>query len=116
MMESEISRRFGRRTWGRLWILRPAAYGGCRRSGEVGLRMTSSAKALWIREMREGFAPAGPRHRRAREDADGARRALARRGLGAVGNGRFVAYGARSPARSAAEGHAQIFRRFPPAR
>ncbi len=32
---------------------------------------------------------------------------MARRGLGAVGNGRFVAYGARSPARSAAEGHAR---------
>ncbi|HYQ83513.1 MAG TPA: DnaJ domain-containing protein, partial [Rubrobacter sp.] len=30
-----------------------------------------------------------------------------RRGLGAVGNSRIVAYGARSPARSAAEGHAQ---------
>jgi hypothetical protein len=28
-----------------------------------------------------------------------------RRGLGAVGNGRIVAYGARSPTRSAAEGH-----------
>jgi hypothetical protein len=35
-----------------------------------------------------------------------------RRGLGAVGNSRIVAYGARSPARSAAEGHARI-RRLP---
>ena len=33
--------------------------------------------------------------------------ALLRRGLGAVGNGCIVAYGARSPTRSAAEGHAQ---------
>jgi len=33
---------------------------------------------------------------------------LARRRLGAVGNGGIVAYGARSPARSAAEGHARI--------
>ena len=32
---------------------------------------------------------------------------LSRRGLGAVGNGCIVAYGARSPTRSAAEGHAQ---------
>ncbi len=31
-----------------------------------------------------------------------------RRGLGAVGNSCIVAYGARSPARSAAEGHAQV--------
>jgi hypothetical protein len=30
-----------------------------------------------------------------------------RRGPGAVGNGRIVAYRARSPARSAAEGHAR---------
>ena len=57
--------------------------------------------------MREGFAPAGPRHRRARTDVAERRETLARRGLGAVGNGRIVAYGARSPARSAAEGHAQ---------
>ena len=34
--------------------------------------------------------------------------ALERRGLGAVGNSCIVAYCARSPARSAAEGHAQI--------
>ena len=34
-------------------------------------------------------------------------RCLARRWLSAVGNGGIVAYGARSPARSAAEGHAQ---------
>ena len=57
--------------------------------------------------MREGFAPAGPRHRRARADPAGPMRGLARRGLGAVGNSRIVAYGARSPARSAAEGHAR---------
>jgi hypothetical protein len=40
-------------------------------------------------------------------EPDGKRvEAGARRGLGAVGNGRIVAYGARSPARSAAQGHA----------
>src|SRR3712207_2195295 len=32
-----------------------------------------------------------------------------RRGLGAVGNSCIVAYGARSPARSAAEGHARTW-------
>src|SRR3954451_2644910 len=36
------------------------------------------------------------------------RRQHARRGPGAVGNSRIVAYRARSPARSAAEGHARI--------
>ena len=33
--------------------------------------------------------------------------ALLRRGLGAVGNSCIVAYGARSPTRSEAQGHAQ---------
>ena len=33
---------------------------------------------------------------------------MARRGPGAVGHGGIVPYGARSPARSAAEGHARI--------
>jgi len=67
--------------------------------------------------LREGFAPGGPRRRRARVDVSGARPALARRRLGAGGNGGIVAYGARSPARSAAEGHARIrsLRRRPPA-
>jgi len=32
---------------------------------------------------------------------------MARRGPGAVGHGGIVPYGARSPARSAAEGHAR---------
>src|SRR3954451_17856282 len=36
------------------------------------------------------------------------RRQHARRGPGAVGNSRIVAYRARSPARSAAEGHARM--------
>src|SRR3954469_7445305 len=43
-----------------------------------------------------------------RADAGESRRAGARRGPGAVGNSRIVAYRARSPARSAAEGHAHI--------
>ncbi len=84
----------------------------CRR--ETSRPRTAYGNAPIRVDSREGFAPEGPRHRRARSGTDGARRCLARRGLGAVGNGRFVAYGARSPARSAAEGHAQTpaVRRF----
>ena len=59
---------------------------------------------------REGCAPAGPRTRRAGTQPY---RVPALRGLGAVGNGCIVAYGARSPTRSAAEGHAPSRRRSP---
>ena len=57
--------------------------------------------------MREGCAPAGPRRRRARADVEESRGSLARRRLGAVGLRSLPPYCARSPARSAAEGHAQ---------
>ena len=74
------------------------------------LQMLEPAVAIGAVEIRgvisrEGCAPAGPRARsgRARQY-----RAPVRRGLGAVGNGRIVAYGARSPTRSAAEGHAHL--------
>ncbi len=53
--------------------------------------------------LREGCAPAGPRPRSRTAQQY---RAGMRRGLGAVGNGWFVAYGARSPA-PACGGHAQ---------
>jgi hypothetical protein len=55
-------------------------------------------------QLREGFAPAGPR-RRKREDT-GSIVSSRWRWLGAVGNSCIVAYRARSPTRSAAEGHA----------
>jgi hypothetical protein len=54
--------------------------------------------------LREGCAPAGPRTRRGGTQQY---RVPPLRGLGAVGNSCIVAYGARSPTRSAAEGHAQ---------
>jgi hypothetical protein len=49
--------------------------------------------------MREGCAPEGAETRR--------HGGIVAAWLGAVGNSRIVAYRARSPARSAAEGHAQ---------
>src|SRR6476620_9884941 len=56
---------------------------------------------------RRAGTPAGRRNRlRGTEMQPGENRI--RRGPGAVGNGRIVAYRARSPARSAAEGHARI--------
>ena len=57
--------------------------------------------------LREGCAPAGPRTR-----SRGAQpyRAPLRRGLGAVGHSCIVPYCARSPTRSAAEGHAHPLR------
>src|SRR4051812_42263400 len=61
--------------------------------------MTSPAKTLAQREMREGCAPAGSRRRR--------HGGLWRRRLGGVGERRLLAYCARSPARSAAQGHAR---------
>ncbi len=62
---------------------------------------------------REGCAPGGPGTRRGEwADERGKARApgrhRSRRGPGAVRHGGIVPYGARSPARSAAEGHAQI--------
>ena len=57
---------------------------------------------------REGCAPGGPRRRSKRPRQY---RGRLRRGLGAAGNGCIVACCARSPTRSAAEGHAPIRRR-----
>jgi hypothetical protein len=57
----------------------------------LGLRATKSP--------REGCAPGGPGRWRPGS--------FGRRGPGAVGHSGIVPYGARSPARSAAEGHAQ---------
>ena len=57
--------------------------------------------------VREGCAPGGPGTRRACADADESRRCLARRGPGAVGNSRIVAYRARSPVWRLGAKHAQ---------
>jgi hypothetical protein len=80
---------------------------GCPHWERVG---THGVAAGWIagRRLREGCAPAGPRHRRAQTELRIRGGTGARRGLGAVGNSRIVACCARSPARSAAEGHAQL--------
>jgi len=78
------------------------------RSAAIRRRGSLAAVRKTLRpwEMREGCAPGGPGRRRARRSVGIAGR-RARRWPGAVGNGGIVAYRARSPARSAAEGHAR---------
>jgi len=60
--------------------------------------------AVCVRDARPQGRDTGAHARAPRSRADAGERWW----LGAVGNSRIVAYGARSPARSAAEGHAQI--------
>jgi len=63
--------------------------------------------AVHSERLREGCAPGGPGPRRPVRGYTGIERArAAARGPGAVGHGGIVPYRARSPARSAAEGHA----------
>ncbi len=91
---------------------RPGVIGGPGRHGRSGQRGTGG-EAGCVRDSRPQGRDTGAPAR----IFDCRREALARRGLGAVGNSRIVAYGARSPARSAAEGHARPRRSpFPPTR
>src|SRR3982751_5456683 len=75
----------------------PARTGSGRR--EAAARVVRGLKPETEWRLREGCAPAGPR------PAESGSLPVA--GLGAVGERGLLAYGARSPARSAAEGHAR---------
>src|SRR5688500_4371036 len=90
-----------------LWSHNARAVAVARRVREA---MRAERRAAWpatrgrrVRDARPQGRDTGA-HARAPRDR---REKGERRGLGAVGNSRIVAYGARSPARSAAEGHAR---------
>ena len=74
-------------------------------------RMRGQGRARSLQQTpRSCVRDARPQGRDTGADARAPRKRAAageRRGLGAVGNSRIVAYGARSPTRSAAEGHAR---------